>query len=403
MSENTILKTIYLDHAATTPLSPLVYKAMLSIEASIYGNPSSMHREGRRAFDILEQSRLDIATTIGAKPKEIIFTGSGTESDNLAIIGIAHAYKKYGRHIIVSAIEHKAVLASAHKLEKEGFTVTYLPVSKDGLIKVVDCVAAVRPDTILISIMHANNEIGTVEPITGLTAAIKKLRGEKTTPLFHTDACQGVGMLPVDVSKLGVDLMTINSSKIYGPKGIGLLYVKSGIYPEPLIVGGDQESGKRAGTENITLAHGFALALQNAVTSREANVSKLIALRDYFIKELISVCPDIIINGHRKKRLPNNIHISVPYIEGESLVLMLDKFGVCCSTGSACSAIDLTPSHVLRAIGIKDELIHGSLRFSLGNSTTKEEIDYTVVSIKKCINTLSRITALPYLQQKNTL
>ena len=403
MSKNTILKTIYLDHAATTPLSPLVYKAMVSIEASIYGNPSSMHREGRRAFDILEQSRLDIATTIGAKPKEIIFTGSGTESDNLAIIGIAHAYKKYGRHIIVSAIEHKAVLASAHKLEKEGFTVTYLPVSKDGLIKVVDCVAAVRPDTILISIMHANNEIGTVEPITGLTAAIKKLRGEKTTPLFHTDACQGVGMLPVDVSKLGVDLMTINSSKIYGPKGIGLLYVKSGIYPEPLIVGGDQESGKRAGTENITLAHGFALALQNAVTSREANVSKLIALRDYFIKELISVCPDIIINGHRKKRLPNNIHISVPYIEGESLVLMLDKFGVCCSTGSACSAIDLTPSHVLRAIGIKDELIHGSLRFSLGNSTTKEEIDYTVVSIKKCINTLSRITALPYLQQKNTL
>ena len=403
MSENTILKTIYLDHAATTPLSPLVYKAMLSIEASIYGNPSSMHREGRRAFDILEQSRLDIATTIGAKPKEIIFTGSGTESDNLAIIGIAHAYKKFGRHIIISAIEHKAVLASAHKLEKEGFTVTYLPVSKDGLIKVVDCVAAVRPDTILISIMHANNEIGTVEPITGLTAAIKKLRGEKTTPLFHTDACQGVGMLPVDVSKLGVDLMTINSSKIYGPKGIGLLYVKSGIYPEPLIVGGDQESGKRAGTENITLAHGFALALQNAVTSREANVSKLIALRDYFIKELISVCPDIIINGHRKKRLPNNIHISVPYIEGESLVLMLDKFGVCCSTGSACSAIDLTPSHVLRAIGIKDELIHGSLRFSLGNSTTKEEIDYTVVSIKKCINTLSRITALPYLQQKNTL
>ena len=403
MSKNTILKTIYLDHAATTPLSPLVYKAMVSIEASIYGNPSSMHREGRRAFDILKQARLEVATVIGAKVKEIIFTGSGTESDNLAIIGIAHAYKKFGRHIIISAIEHKAVLASAHKLEKEGFTVTYLPVSKDGLIKVVDCVAAVRPDTILISIMHANNEIGTVEPITGLTAAIKKLRGEKTTPLFHTDACQGVGMLPVDVSKLGVDLMTINSSKIYGPKGIGLLYVKSGIYPEPLIVGGDQESGKRAGTENITLAHGFALALQNAVTSREANVSKLIALRDYFIKELISVCPDIIINGHRKKRLPNNIHISVPYIEGESLVLMLDKFGVCCSTGSACSAIDLTPSHVLRAIGIKDELIHGSLRFSLGNSTTKEEIDYTVVSIKKCINTLSRITALPYLQQKNTL
>jgi len=398
-----ILKTIYLDHAATTPLSPIVHKAMLEIEAKIYGNPSSMHREGRKAFDILERARADVASSIGANPKEIIFTGSGTESDNLAIIGVAHAYKKFGRHIIVSTIEHKAVLAATHRLESEGFKVTYLPVSNDGLVSVDECMAAVRPDTILISIMYANNEIGTIEPIARLATAIKKLREEKTTPLFHTDACQAVGMLPVDVTTLGVDLMTINSSKIYGPKGIGLLYLKSGVYLEPLIVGGDQESGRRAGTENVALTHGFALALQNAVANQKENQLKLITLRDYFIKGLISVCPDIIINGHRKQRLPNNIHISVPYIEGESLVLMLDKFGVCCSTGSACSAIDLTPSHVLRAIGIKDELIHGSLRFSLGNSNTKEEIDYTVASIKKCIATLRSITAMPHMWQKNTL
>ena len=398
-----ILKTIYLDHAATTPLSPIVHEAMLEIEAKIYGNPSSMHREGRKAFDILERARADVASSIGANPKEIIFTGSGTESDNLAIIGVAHAYKKFGRHIIVSTIEHKAVLAATHRLEAEGFEVTYLPVTENGLVSVEECITSIRPDTILISIMYANNEIGTIEPIARLATAIKKLREEKTTPLFHTDACQAVGMLPVDVTTLGVDLMTINSSKIYGPKGIGLLYLKSGVYLEPLIVGGDQESGRRAGTENVALTHGFALALQNAVANQKENQLKLITLRDYFIKGLISVCPDIIINGHRKQRLPNNIHISVPYIEGESLVLMLDKFGVCCSTGSACSAIDLTPSHVLRAIGIKDELIHGSLRFSLGNSNTKEEIDYTVASIKKCIATLRSITAMPHMWQKNTL
>lgn len=403
MSNNSVSKTIYLDYAATTPLASAVHEAMLVIERDIYGNPSSMHHEGRRAFDILEQARLDTATAIGAKSKEIIFTGSGTESDNLAIIGIAHAYKKFGRHIIVSAIEHKAVLAAAHRLESEGFEVTYLPVSSDGLVNIDECVAAVRPDTILISIMYANNEIGTIEPITGLTAAIKTLRGENPTPLFHTDACQAVGMLPVDVTTLGIDLMTINSSKIYGPKGIGLLYVKSGVYLEPLIVGGDQESGRRAGTENVALAHGFALALKNTVATQNQTSKDITALRDYFIEKLFIICPDIILNGHKQSRLPNNIHISIPYIEGESLVLMLDKDGVCCSTGSACSAIDLTPSHVLRAIGINDELIHGSLRFSLGKDTTRDEIDQTVAVLEKCISTLRSITAMPHMWQKNTL
>ncbi|OGG87790.1 hypothetical protein A2592_02065 [Candidatus Kaiserbacteria bacterium RIFOXYD1_FULL_42_15] len=403
MSNNSVSKTIYLDYAATTPLASAVHEAMLVIERDIYGNPSSMHREGRRAFDILEQARLDTATAIGAKSKEIIFTGSGTESDNLAIIGIAHAYKKFGRHIIVSAIEHKAVLAAAHRLESEGFEVTYLPVSSDGLVNIDECMAAVRPDTILISIMYANNEIGTIEPITLLTATVKTLRGENPTPLFHTDSCQAVGMLPVDVTTLGIDLMTINSSKIYGPKGIGLLYLKSGVYLEPLIVGGDQESGRRAGTENVALAHGFALALKNAVANQTQTNKNITSLRDYFIENLFTICPDIILNGHKQNRLSNNVHVSIPYIEGESLVLMLDKDGVCCSTGSACSAIDLIPSHVLRAIGINDELIHGSLRFSLGTSTTKEEIDYTVVSLEKCISTLRSITAMPHMWQKNTL
>ena len=403
LMRDNLAKTIYLDYAATTPLSPIVHKAMLEIEAKIYGNPSSMHREGRKAFDILERARADTASSIGANPKEIIFTGSGTESDNLAIIGVAHAYKKFGRHIIVSTIEHKAVLAATHRLEAEGFEVTYLPVTENGLVSVEECITSIRPDTILISIMYANNEIGTIEPIARLATAIKKLRREKTTPLFHTDACQAVGMLPVDVSELGIDLMTINSSKIYGPKGIGLLYVKSGVYLEPLIVGGDQESGKRAGTENVALAHGFALALKNAVATQNQTSKDITALRNYFIEKLFTICPDIILNGHRQNRLPNNVHVSIPYIEGESLVLMLDKYGVCCSTGSACSAIDLSPSHVLRAIGITDELIHGSLRFSLGTSTTTEKIDLAVDSLEKCIVTLRGITAMPHMWRKNNL
>lgn len=397
---NTPQKTVYLDNAATTPLAAEVSREMQRVSFDLYGNPSSMHHQGRRALDLLEQSRNTIATALGACPAEINFTGSGTESDNLALSGIAHAHKQFGRHIIVSIIEHKAILASAHRLKEEGFEITYLPVTADGLIDVDACMAAIRPDTILISVMYANNEIGTIQPIGALASLIKNKRGDAVTPLIHTDACQAAGMLPIQIPQLGVDLMTINSSKIYGPKGIGLLYKKNGVQIDPLIVGGDQESGIRAGTENVALAYGFSLALLHACSTQKATYAQTAELRDYFIDELKTMCPDMILNGHPSERLPNNVHVSIPYIEGESLVLQLDQHGICCSTGSACSAVDLTPSHVLRAIGVTDELIHGSLRFSLGTSTSKEDINYTVACLGLCIKTLRSLTAMPNMIHK---
>lgn len=403
MPTTTQHNTIYLDHSATTPLDIEVHEEMSRIGTGIYGNPSSMHHQGRLAFDLLENARRSIATTLGSQPSEIIFTGSGTESDNLAIIGIAHAYQEHGKHIIVSAIEHKAVLAAAKHLETEGFEVTYLPVDTDGLINIDACIRAIRPDTILVSIMYANNEIGTIQPIAELSTLLKKNRGQNVTPLLHTDACQAVGMLPITVSEIGADAMTINSSKIYGPKGIGLLYVKNGLRVEPVIVGGDQELGKRAGTENVILAHGFAVALSNACNTQLTTHTHTMELRDYFMHTLCATHPDIVLNGHQHKRLPNNLHISIPHLEGESLVLQLDQYGICCSTGSACSAVDLEPSHVLRAIGVDDELIHGSLRFSLGKTTTIEDINYTLRCLTQCIETLRTITAMPHMRHKKSV
>ncbi len=396
--QQTYTKTVYLDYAATTPLDPDVAQHMHRVQDEIYANPSSLHHQGRCAFDRLQEARGNIAQALGAEASEIIFTGSGTESDNMALYGIAHAYKQYGKHIIISAIEHKAVLAMAHKLESEGFTVTYLPVDHQGLVDVDTCVAALRHDTILVSVMYANNEIGTIQPIAKLGEALLKRKTPSGTPFFHSDACQAVGLLPVEISKLHVDLLTINSSKIYGPKGIGLLYVKNGVQLAPLIVGGDQESGKRAGTENVALACGFARALQKACTMHAENCRRLMHLRDYCIATLKRHCPDVILNGHPSKRLANNIHITIPHIEGESLVLLLDTYGICCATGSACSALDLTPSHVLRAIGVSDEYIHGSIRLSLGLHTTQEDIDYTVGALAECIKKLRDISIMPHLQ-----
>jgi cysteine desulfurase len=353
-----------------------------------------MHGFGRRAKRVLETARADVAELIGALPEEIFFTGSGTESDNLAILGAARANSQHGNHIIVSAIEHKAILEPAKQLAEEGFEVTKLPVNRHGIVKASDLMRLMRDDTILVSIMYANNEIGTIEPIAELARAVKTRAGSGFKPIFHTDACQAAGSLTLDVDKLGVDLMSLNGSKIYGPKGIGVLYKRTNINLDPIVVGGSQENGLRAGTENVPAAVGFAKALQIVQQRRLAESIRLIKLRDYFITNLIQAVPQAILNGPPAKRLSNNVHVSIPNVEGESMLLMLDQFGIAASTGSACAATDLQPSHVLLAIGQSPEVAHGSLRFSLGNDTTKAEIDHVLMVFPGIVNTLTSISAL---------
>ncbi|HEY4478573.1 MAG TPA: cysteine desulfurase family protein [Candidatus Paceibacterota bacterium] len=385
---------IYLDYASTTPIDRDVLEDMLQYFNIKYSNPSSMYDSGRLAKSVIDDSRKRIAKYINCKPEEIIFTGSGTEADNLAIKGIAREYKKEGNHIIISAIEHKAILEPAKQLEKEGFEVTILPVDKYGMIDVKQCISYIKKETILVSVMYANNEIGTIEPIKDLALAIKNHRGVNTFPLLHTDACQALGAISIDIDKLGVDLMSLNSSKIYGPKGVGMLYKKLGIKISPIISGGEQERNLRAGTENIALIHGFSVALEKACGKMEKESKRLIELREYFIKGLKDKIPDLKINGHLKKRLPNNIHVSIPSVEGESMLLMLDKYGVEVSTGSACSAFDLKPSHVLIAIHQDEEIIHGSVRFTLGRYTTKKDLSYVIKVFPPIVNRLKSLSAI---------
>ncbi len=387
-------KRIYLDYAATTPLDSGVLKSMLPYLNPKYGNPSSLHSNGRLAKSAIEDARLKISRIINSLPEEIIFTGSGTESDNLAIVGVARAHKDRGNHIIISSIEHKAVLESAKSLQNEGFVVSILDVDNDGVIDIKECMSLITRNTILVSVMYANNEIGTVEPIKELAEEISKYRGINTLPILHTDACQATPYLPIDVKELKVDLMTINSSKIYGPKGVGILYKKRNIEIEPLIMGGDQEMGIRAGTENISLIVGMSEALRRVENNKQIESERLTKLRNYFISRLFENIPDVILNGHSINRLPNNIHISIPYVEGESMLLMLDHYGVSVSTGSACSSLNLKPSHVLLALGQDQELIHGSIRFSLGKHTSKEEIDYVMSIFPNIVKRLKEISAL---------
>lgn len=390
-------KTIYLDYAATTPLDPSVLKKMLPYFGAEYGNASSMHSSGRRAAQVIARVRREVAGILGAVPEEIIFTGSGTESDNLAIKGVARANRTHGNHIIISAIEHKAIIESAKQLEKEGFIVSIIPVDTFGMIDIETCLKLITDKTILISVMYANNEIGTIEPIKELVEAIRKWRnenGQSTFPLVHTDACQAAGALSLDVNELGVDLMSLNGSKIYGPKGIGILYKKRAVSISPIIVGGEQEKTLRAGTESLPLIVGFGEALKRADQSRKDESERLIKLRDYFMDNLVNKIPSAIVNGHRAERLPNNIHISIPHIEGESILLMLDKLGIEASTGSACSAYDLKPSHVLMAIGQTAEFAHGSIRFSLGRNTTQSDLDYVLSVFPNITVRLSSISAL---------
>lgn len=393
-------KTIYLDHAATTPLDQAVYEVMLPHLRENYGNPSSIHHIGRAAFDALHEARFSLAKSLSVDESEIILTSSGTESDNLAILGLARARHTNGNHIIVSTIEHKAVLESAHVLGAEEFNVTYLPVDEHGLVRPEELERTLTDDTTLVSIMYANNEIGTVEPIREIAELLKKKYEGKRKPLFHTDACQAVGLLPIEPRQLGVDAMTINSSKIYGPKGIGLLYVRNGIDINPLVVGGQQERRRRAGTENVALAVGFAKALETAVAETETTACQLATLRDEFLTALRVSVPTLILNGHPNKRLANNINICIPDVEGEAMLLMLDKAGICAATGSACNAADLAPSHVLTAIGRDENIVHGSLRFSIGKHTTEEELTYTAKTLSEIVEHLRALSATPIL---NTL
>ncbi|MCX6717811.1 MAG: cysteine desulfurase family protein [Candidatus Taylorbacteria bacterium] len=370
------MKRVYLDNASTTPIDPKVLGVMLPYLTEKYGNPSSIHYEGRLAKKAIEESRERIAKIVGVKKEGIIFTSGGTESDNLAILGIARANKEKGKHIIVSAIEHKAVLDSCKKLEKEGFEITYLNVDKNGIVSLEFLKKSIRKDTILVSIMYANNEIGTIQPIKEISKIIKE--SKIANPIFHTDACQAVGALPININDLNVDALTISSSKIYGPKGVGCLYLNKNCKIEPIIFGGGQERGIRSGTENTAYIVGFAEALFISEKKRLSENKRLTKLRDYFIENLIKKIPKIIINGDRIKRLPNNINLSLHGVEGESFILMLDNSGISCSTGSACSSSDLKPSHVISALGGDAELAHSSIRFTLGRYSTKKDINYVV-------------------------
>lgn len=383
------MKEIYLDHAATTYLDPRVKEAMEPYWENEYGNPSSLYRPGRRAKEALDQARETIAQILRCRPEEITFTGGGTEAINLAIFGAARMYQEQGKHIITTKIEHHAVLHSVEALVKEGFEVTYLEVDEYGLVDPEAVRKALRPDTILVSIMYANNEIGTIEPIEEIGKVIKEFRKSQSVgqvsnvrgqmfPLFMTDACQAAGALDLEVDKLGVDLFAFNGSKIYGPKGVGALYARRGVRLKPLIYGGGQENNLRSGTENVPGIVGLAKALELAQKERQEENVRLAGLRDYFIGRLLTEIPKTVLNGHPVRRLPNNVNVSVLDIEGEGVILYLDAKGVYISTGSACTSTTLDPSHVILAIGQPYEYAHGSLRFTLGKRTTKEDLDYVM-------------------------
>lgn len=401
MTSHASAKKIYLDYAAATPLDPAVITTMARAMVVMTGNPSSLHASGRSARRMLDDARERISAGIGAGSDEIIFTGSGTESDNLAIFGIARAYKHLGRHIIVSAIEHLAIIRACQYLEQhEGFAVTYLPVQTNGIVNIDALKAALRPDTILISIMCANNEIGTIQPILKISKMLKEYKKQKTVvsggesrklPIFHTDASQAIGALSVNVQQLGIDLLTFNGSKIYGPKGTGVLYVKRGLRLVPLTIGGSQEHGRRAGTENPALYAGLAKALQIATRLREKESKRLTSLRDYMIKRIVNTISDVRLNGDPILRLPNNINISFDGVDGEMLMVALDQQGIEVSTGSACTTISTEPSHVIRAIDSSPNSGKGNIRITLGRQTTKKDLDHVIEVLIKLVVKLRKL------------
>ena len=382
------MRKIYFDHAATTPLDPEVLEAMKPYFSEEFGNASSLHKFGREAKEALEESREIVARVINASPEEIYFTSGGTESDNLAIKGVAFKNRKEKHHLIMSKIEHHAVLYTCQYLEKNGFKVDYLPVDKEGIAKVETLEEKITPATSLISVMQANNEIGTIQPL----EEIGKIVHERGI-FFHTDAVQSVGKIPVNVNKLGVDLLTISAHKLYGPKGVGALYVRKGTKIETIAHGGGHERGLRSGTENIPGIVGLAKAMELAKQRMKKESEKLKKLRDKIIRGALEI-PETRLNGHPKIRLPNNANFSFSRIEGESLVLKLDNLGIATSTGSACSSKSLEPSHVLLAIGLKPEDAHGSLRVTLGKDNTEEDVDYFLEVLPKVVHELREISAL---------
>ena len=384
-------KNIYLDHASTTPTDPLVVKAMEPYWTKYYGNPSSLYQLGLRSKKAIDSARLKIAKILNCQAEEIIFTGGGTASINLALKGVMN--KVQAGHMITSAIEHHAVLHTADTLKKNGHSVSILPVDAEGLIKLSDVQQAIQDDTRLISIMIANNEIGVIQDIQKIGALIAKINQTRVKKklakiYFHTDACQAAGTLNLDVKRLHIDLLTINGSKIYGPKGVGALYIKSGTNISAIIDGGGQEKNLNSGTENVPGIVGLATAMELASKTRIKENARLTKLRDQLIKGILKAIPKTILNGHPTKRLPNNINISILDVEGEAMLLYLDEIGIQASTGSACTSTTLDPSHVIRALGCPYEVAHGSMRFTLGKHTSAEDIKYVIKHLLKIIKHL---------------
>ena len=383
------MDTVYLDNSATTKTDEKVLKAMLPYFSENYGNPSSIYKLGRENRKAVEEARSQVAEVLNCEPNEIYFTASGSESDNTAIRGIAYSYKKKGNHIITSKIEHPAVLETCKQLEKEGFEVSYIGVNEKGFIKLDELEKAIKPATTLITIMFANNEIGTIQPIKEIGEIAKK-----HNIIFHTDAVQAVGSVKIDVKELNIDSLSLSGHKFYGPKGIGALYVRKGVQFQKFINGGHQERNKRAGTENVAGIVGLGKAIELAYENLEEHNKKIKELRDYYVEQIVKKVPYIKINGDMEKRLPGNSNISFRFIEGEGLLLNLDLKGICASSGSACTSGSLDPSHVLLAIGLPHEIAHGSLRVSIGKYNTKEEIDYTIENIVEIVNRLREMSPL---------
>ncbi|MGN8962328.1 cysteine desulfurase NifS [Bariatricus sp. HCP28S3_D3] len=382
-------KVIYLDNAATTKTAPEVVEAMLPYFTEYYGNPSSVYSFASGNKEKINEQRERIAEMLGAAPNEIYFTAGGSESDNWALKATAEAYAEKGKHIITTKIEHHAILHTGEYLQKRGYEVTYLDVDENGLVKLDELEAAIRPDTILISVMFANNEIGTIEPIKEIGAIAKK-----HGLLFHTDAVQAFGQVPIDVNECQIDMLSASGHKLNGPKGIGFLYIRKGVKIRSFIHGGAQERKRRAGTENVPGIIGLGTAAARAAATMEERAKKEIEMRDYLISRVLDEIPYTKLNGHPEKRLPNNANFSFRFIEGESLLIRLDMAGICGSSGSACTSGSLDPSHVLMAIGLPHEIAHGSLRLTLNEEITREEIDYVVEQLKTIVSDLRNMSPL---------
>ncbi len=374
------MKRVYFDHNATTPVRPEVLEAMLPFYRETFGNPSSVHHFGREAHRHLEAGRSQVAAAIHAKPEEIVFTGGGTEADNLAIQGVVAANAKKGKHIVTSRIEHHAVLRSCQFLEKQGYPVTYLPVGKDGRVSLEEVAKAIRPETVLITVMAANNETGVLQPIREI-GGLARERGI----LFHTDAVQALGKIPISVENLPADLISLSAHKIYGPKGVGALYIRKGTRVQPLLHGGHHEHGKRAGTENVAGIVGFGKACEFAVSELAEESARLALLRNRLCSDIGEKIESVFLNGHPAERLPNTLNMSFAYVEGEAIVLGLDMKGVAVATGSACTSGTLEPSHVLTAMGVEAALAQGSIRFSLGRDNTLEDVATAVPALAEVV------------------